>query len=251
MNSVLLTSIGQQNVVREAKPDNNIISSIRKLMSIKQHLQDAALEFSRALAVGALIGAMLMIIYLAFEPIISRAVTDTFEVTQQITGEISFATPAADVTMSPALPSLTGGTSTGATQVVVSTNSATGYTMDIGTSSIPNFGSTTVPAFTFSAPANSASFGYSVEASTTSDVDPSFLDNGTACNTGTGNTADRCWLSPTSTAPGERIINRATIPPASGATTTVKFQLIVSPNPNPSIPADFYTATATLTALNQ
>lgn len=232
-------------------------------MSIKQHLQDAALEFSRALAVGALIGAMLMIIYLAFEPIISRAVTDTFEVTQQITGEISFATPAADVTMSPALPSLTGGTSTGATQVVVSTNSATGYTMDIyfssstamnqrtGTSSIPNFGSTTVPAFTFSAPANSASFGYSVEASTTSDVDPSFLDNGTACNTGTGNTADRCWLSPTSTAPGERIINRATIPPASGATTTVKFQLIVSPNPNPSIPADFYTATATLTALNQ
>ncbi len=232
-------------------------------MSIKQHLQDATLEFTRALAVGALIGAMLMIIYLAFEPVISRAVTDTFEVTQEITGEISFATPAADVTMSPSLPSLTGGTSTGATQVVVSSNSITGYTMDIyfssstamnqrtGTSSIPNFASTTVPNFTFFASANSAAFGYSVEASSTTDIDPSFLDNGSACNTGSGDTADRCWLSPTSTAPGERIISRDTIPPTSGATTTIKFQLIVSPNPSPSIPADFYTATATLTALNK
>ena len=234
-------------------------------MSIKQHLQDAAVELSRALAVGALIGAMLMIIYLAFEPVISRAITDQFEVTQQITGEISFSTPAADVTMNPAIASLTGGTSTGATQVVVSTNSSTGYTMDIyfssstamnqenGTSSIPNYtpASAGTPDFTFAVAPNTAEFGYSVEASTTSDVDPTFRDNGAACATGTNNTADSCWYNPTSTAPGERIINRSTIPPVSGATTTVKFQLVVSPNPTPGLPAAFYTATATLTALNQ
>ena len=232
-------------------------------MSIKQHLQDAAVELSRALAVGALIGAMLMIIYLAFEPVISRAITDEFEVTQEITGEIAFGTAAADVTMSPALASISGGTSTGATQVVISTNSATGYVMDIqfssstamnqhtGSSSIPNYtpASAGTPDFTFVVAPNGAEFGYSVEASTTADVDPTFRDNGSACATGTNNTANSCWMNPSTT--DERIINRSVIPPASGATTTVKFQLVVNANPNPSLPADFYTATATLTALNQ
>lgn len=229
-------------------------------MSFK-HLQTATSELLRALATGAVFGLALMITYLAFEPVISRAITDDFTVTQEITGEIAFATPAADVTMDPPIASITGGTSTGASQVVVTTNSVGGYTMDIrfssstamnqntGTSSIPNFGSTTVPAFTFSAPVNSAAFGYSVEASSTSDVDPTFLDNGSNCNTGSGNTADRCWIAPSTT--DERIINRGSIPPSSGATTTVKFQLVVSPNPSPSIPAGFYTATATLTALTQ
>lgn len=232
-------------------------------MSIKQHLQDALTELSRALAVGALIGAMLMIIYLAFEPIISRAVTDQFEVTQEITGEISFGTAAADVTMTPAIASISGGTSTGATQVVVSTNSITGYTMDIsfssstamnqqnGSSSIPNYtpASAGTPDFTFAVAANAAEFGYSVEASTTLDVDQTFRDDTASCGTGSNNSADSCWMNPSTT--DERIINRSTIPPASGATTTVKFQLVVNANPNPSLPADFYTATATLTALNQ
>jgi hypothetical protein len=235
-------------------------------MSIKQHLQDAAVEFSRALAVGALIGAMLMIIYLAFEPVISRSqAVGTFEVTQEITGEISFATPAADVTMDPPIASLTGGTSTGATQVVVSTNSITGYNMTIafssstamnqrtGTSSIPNYTPATpgTPDFTFSnVPLNSAEFGYTVEATTTLDIDDTFEDNGASDCSGSGTfTADSCWMNPSTTA--QQIINRTTIAPNSGATSTIKFQLVVNPNPNPGIPADFYTATATLTATNQ
>lgn len=229
-----------------------------------QKLQVVISETLRAVAIGAIFGLTLMVMYLAFEPVLGRAITDEFTVSQEITGEISFSTAAADVTMLPAIASLTGGTSTGATQVVVSSNSITGYTMDIsfssstamnqntGSSSIPNYTPevVTVPDFDFqNVPANSAEFGYTVEASTTSDVDPSFLDNGSLCNTGSNHTADQCWLNPSTT--DERIISRSNIPPVSGATTTIKFQLVVNPNPSPALPADFYTATATLTALNQ
>lgn len=232
-------------------------------MSIKQ-LQTITSELMRALTVGLVFGLVLMVTYLAFEPVLGRSQSDEFTVTQQITGEISFAASTTDVTMTPAIASLTGGTSTGATQVVVNTNSITGYTMDIsfssstamnqnsGTSSIPNYTpvSTGTPDFTFGGvPLNSAEFGYTVEASTTADVDPTFRDNGGTCATGSSNTADSCWMNPSTT--DERIINRSVIAPASGATTTVKFQLVVNPNPTPALPADFYTATVTLTALNQ
>lgn len=226
-----------------------------------QKLQAATGELLRATAVGVVFGLVLMVAYLAFEPVLGKSASDEFIITQSITGEISFNASTTDVSMQPAIASVTGGTSTGATQVVINSNSITGYTMDIrfssstalnqnnGTSSIANYTATSTPDFDFTVALNSAGFGYTVEASSTDDVDPTFKDNGVSCNTGTNNTANSCWLSPSTT--DERIITRNNLAPSSGATSTVKFQLVVNANPNPAIPSGTYTATATLTALNK
>jgi hypothetical protein len=209
---------------------------------------------------------VLSLVFVAIEPAVSYGSTTTsqFTISQTVGTEISFATPASNVTMSPALGGVTGGTSNGSTQVVVRTNSTGGYTMTLQASSslgmIGNASSTNyipaytpatagVPDYNFTAPANTARFGYSVKATTTSDVAQLFLDNGTACNTGTGSTADKCWLN-ASTTP-VTIINRTSPTPANGATTTINFRVQIQANPSPAIPNDTYVATTTLTATTQ
>ncbi len=207
---------------------------------------------------------ILTFLFTAIEPAISFAVVTTtsqFTVQQQVDAEISFATPASNVTMSPSIGGITGGTANGATQVIVRTNSITGYNMTITASSslgmignasssnyIPAYIPATpnVPDYAFTAPANTARFGYSVKATTTSDVVQLFRDNGSACNTGTGNTFGQCWLNASSSA--ITIINRSLATPASGATTTLLFRVVIGSNPNPVIPNDIYVATTTLTA---
>src|SRR5690606_20470618 len=113
--------------------------------------------------------------------------------------EISFLVTAADVTMDGSIGGITGGHATGSTYAVVQTNSTTGYVMDISFENSPAMlGETTgsvaildyqevgaEPDFDFVA-STSAVFAYTVNASNTSDLDPSFLDNGSACGTGAG-----------------------------------------------------------------
>lgn len=222
-------------------------------------------EMTRAILLGVSISIVLMLVYLALEPVIGRSATtnDTFTVSQEITGEISFATPASDVTLDPPISSLTGGTSTGETQVIVATNNSSGYNMtihfddapamqgDVHGGTIPDYSPVVggTPDYNFAVAANSAGFAYSVEASTTADVDPTFLDNNTdTCGVGSFNTANKCWFNPETSGGAETIINRTTVLPTSGATSTIKFQLVVRANPSPAVLADTYTATATLTA---
>lgn len=198
--------------------------------------------------------------FLVAEPAISNAIEDQFIVTQVVNSEISFLTPASDIVMSPQLAGITGGTSNGSTYVRVLTNDSAGYTMTLTASSslgmlgntqggtIPAYvpASGIVPDFTFAAPANTARFGYTVEASTTADLASAFLDDGGACNTGAGDTVDACWVNASTTA--RTIINRTSETAASGATTTIKFRVVIQSSPSPAIPEDTYTATTTLTA---
>jgi hypothetical protein len=209
---------------------------------------------------------MVMSSFWLLEPTMGHAAasaTDTFLITQEITDEISFLVPAADVTMVGPIQGVSGGYATGTTYAVVRSNSNSGYTMDITFSNTPAMrGNTTLstaiqnfatsstmlqPNFLFTA-SSAAQFGYTVAASTTSDLDPSFQNNGTACNAGVSYTANRCWMSPSTTA--FRIINRSSSAP-TGATTTLTFHIEVPSNPSPAVDEDFYTATATLTATNQ
>jgi hypothetical protein len=106
---------------------------------------------------------------------------------------------------------LTGGTSNGGTQVVVTTNDHLGYSMTImasssvgmignasSSNSIPAYVTATpgVPDYTFTVPANKAYFGYTVEASTTADLATSFKDSASACNAPAGgDTASQCWIA--------------------------------------------------------
>lgn len=206
--------------------------------------------------------SIVALMYVALEPAITNAIEDQFTVTQSVTSEIAFIAPTADITMSPALAGITGGTANGQTTVRVLTNNALGYNMSLTASSslgmvgnaqggyiapivptvgiIPNYSFTTLAA-------NTAGFGYTVEASTTGEVTAAFRDNGSnTCNTGSTEGVDTCWLNASTTATS--IINRATATSASGATTTIKFRTIIMSSPSPAIPQDTYVATTTLTA---
>lgn len=206
--------------------------------------------------------------FLAFEPImIGAQIEDQFEVTQVVTGEISFVTTANDITLLPSLAGVTGGTSDGATQVVVLTNDPSGYNMTIVSSSspgmqgnsqggtIPNYSTSTSfemgePEYNFTTsevPANAAGFGYTAEATTSTDLDQSFLDDGaTDCNSGSTQSTGQCWIGASTTA--FTIINRSTETSGSGSTSTLKFRVVINTSPVPSIPADTYVSTTTLTA---
>lgn len=220
-----------------------------------------------AFVATVLVGALGALSFFAFEPQVGHGqITDDFTVTQQITNEISFNVTAADVTMVGTIAGLTGGYATGTTVVSVNTNNATGYNMtldffdnatnhsmtasstDAGADVINDYtpASAGVPDFAWvdNASGGAAEFGYTVRASTTGEVDPSFRNNGSACNTGSSETDDRCWLNPTTTP--ETIINSSAS--NSSSTTTLKFKVAVPNNPSPALPSGFYTATATLTA---
>lgn len=220
-----------------------------------------------ALIASILVSLLVLASFFVLEPSVGRAQlspqSDVFEVTQEITAEISFETTADDVVMSPSIASLTGGTSYGATDVVVNTNNSTGYRMTIAFSSttamirdggngvIANYAPTVdgTPDYAFTTD-TFAQFGYTVTASTTSELDQSFLDNATnACNEAAGadtSATSTCWMDPDDAA--EQIILTGSATPLSGSTSTIAFRVHVPSNPSPAVPTGFYTATATLTA---
>ena len=198
------------------------------------------------------------------EPNITSSATDTHTVKQTVTAEITFAAAATDVTMSPSLAGTTGGTADGATQFRIVSGNTAGFTLTLNTETdngmdgedttgvIPPLTPAVagVPDYAFtSAPANTAEFGYSVNASTTGQITAPFRNNGSnACNTGSTETDDNCWLDASTTA--YTILSTTSATESSGATTSIKYRVIISANPVPLIPDDIYTATTTLTATN-
>lgn len=201
--------------------------------------------------------------YVTFEPAVLKAVEDQFTVSQTITSEITFVTTANNVTMSPSIAGITGGSSYGQTQVAVYTNDSAGFTMTITASSSPalqgntqggfindySSASASIPDFAYSSSTLPAEFGYSVSASTTADLAQKFLDNGSTCNAGASDTNGHqsCWYGLSTVATSTMFRTSETAAP-SGATSTIFFRVYVPSNPSPSLPEDTYTATATLTA---
>ena len=187
---------------------------------------------------------------------------DQFLVTQSVTAEIAFSTGASDVTMSPSLGGLTGGTSTAETHVNVLTNALAGYTMTIKSSSSPAMqhiatstsitdytsSITGVPDFTYRSGSTGSGyqFAYSISASSTPDLAQKFRDDGSNCNTGTSDTnaSTTCWYGFSTTATST--IVRSIYTPASGATTTIYLRLTINPNSAPI--EGTYHATTTFTA---
>lgn len=213
-------------------------------------------------AVVVLAGSFFLI-----EPQVGQSATSgPFTIKQTIGDEISFLVDATNVVASGTINGLTGGTANGSTTVSVRTNSNTGYYMTIafanngtdnamlGDASLSQSihdlpASSTEPNYIFPTASTSAVFGYTVNATDETDIDQAFLDNGAACNQVAGSyTADRCWMEPQVSA--YQIIDR-TSAAATGATSTISFRIYVPSSPSPALVADTYTATATLTALNQ
>ena len=220
-----------------------------------------------ALVAAVLTVAVSMASFFLIEPTVGQAVDSTpFTIKTTITDEISFLTQPTNVTATSSINGITGGTANGSTTAVVRTNSFTGYEMFIAfannapdnamlgdvsdNQSIRDYpASGGEPTFLFSTASTSAVFGYTVSAADDTDLDQSFLDDGSSCNDlGGSYTADRCWMEPSVSS--FQIIDR-TSAAATGATTTIHFRVYVPNNPSPALVADIYTATATLTALNQ
>ncbi len=215
-----------------------------------------------AFVAAVLIVAFFASTFFALEPQLGRSAEPfDFLVTQTITDEIAFIVYPGDVTMAGTIAGFTGGYATGTTMVAIRTNDAQGYTMTLVFSSttamsasssayINNYTPDTIniPDFTWvdNASGAAAEFGYTVRASTTGEVDQSFMSAGSTCNSGSTETNDRCWLNPSTTP--ERIIY--TSGPSNSSTSTIKFKVAVPNAPSPSLPTGTYVATGTLTATN-
>lgn len=225
-----------------------------------------------ASAVAASLAILLLLLsYFILEPVVSRAQSDVFEVSQTIISELSFAASTSDVVMSPSINGLTGGYASGSTQARIRTNNSTGYELrirfgtstgvtnnimwgDVNNGSIGNYAPTApgTPDYNFSDPTSGtpSKFAFTVLASTSDDVTGSFEDNGSnTCGSEAGGsfTVGRCWMAPTTTA--FQIIDSSAATPDSGATSTIQFKVAVPSSPNPALPNDIYVATVTLTAV--
>lgn len=165
-------------------------------------------------------------------------------------------TAASDVTLSPSIGGVTGGTANGSTAVTVTTDSRSGYELTIKASTSPamesNTSSATIadytpagaaPDYAFSVPATTAEFAFTPEGS---DLAQRYLNNGSnTCNAGSTDTADACWDALSTSA--RTIATRTSSNHPSGTQTTIKFRL--ESGTSHIQEAGTYTATTTLTAL--
>jgi hypothetical protein len=159
-----------------------------------------------------------------------------------------------DVVMTPTIGGVTGGASDGSTSVTVTTDNYAGYTLSIVASTSPAMqsGSATIPDYTpsgaspdytFANTASESQFGFSPEGG---DIASRYKDNGiNACNTGSSDTASRCWdgLSTTPTT----IASRASANQPGGTETTLRFRVEVGSGAAQK--EGTYVATTTVTAL--
>ena len=144
---------------------------------------------------------------------------------------ISITSPT-DVTMAPNIGGVSGGTGNGQAAWTVTTDSSGGYSLDIKASSTPamqsganSFANYTLavagtPDYTWSIAPAASEFGFTPEGN---DIISKFKDNGAdACNTGSNDTADKCWSN--FSISYENIASSSDPNHPGGTATTVKFQ---------------------------
>jgi|GEM_PF-411897 len=181
---------------------------------------------------------------------------------QQMQESFLSITSVGDIGLSPSLGGIVGGTSNGGAQFRVTTDNSAGFAVSVKTDSdigmvgdlhsgfIFHLDTLTpeVPNFEFtSAPTNSSAFAFTINASTTGEIVQLFRHNGSACNSGSNEADDNCWIAATTTP--RTIISTSSRTPLSGATSTIRFRVVVSESHNPILLPDTYTATTTLTAV--
>lgn len=157
-----------------------------------------------------------------------------------------------DITLTPSLAGLTGGTSNGSTSVTVRTDNPAGYELTIkaannpamqkGSDTIANYDQGIDNDYSFSVPTNGARFGFTPSSV---DVVTAFKDNGSLCGVGALDTALACWAGIT-TAP-ITISRGVDANHPNGVATLLSFRVGVGSNAG--VVAGLYTATTTLTAL--
>jgi hypothetical protein len=172
---------------------------------------------------------------------------------QQMQETIISVTAAADVTMSPAIGGITGGTSNGSTNFTVTTDNPAGYTVTIKASSSPalqsdldtitDYSATVAsPDYEFSIDPTESAFAFSAEGT---DIVESFKDNGSACGVGSGDTSSACWAGLSTSE--QIIVSRTSANHTAGTLTTIRFR--AESGSSHVQTAGTYVATTTITVL--
>ena len=162
--------------------------------------------------------------------------------------------PASNVTMSPSIPGLTGGTANGQTSITVTTNNPAGYSANISAVASPalnnaydSFADYTPsgldPDYTFSNLSTESSFAFTPEGA---DIHSRYKNSGASCGVGSDDDADACWDGLSTTNKTIAIRNSNNIP--AGTVTTIKFR---AESGSSHVQKDgIYTATTTVTVLS-
>ncbi len=158
-----------------------------------------------------------------------------------------------DISMSPSIGGVSGGTGYGSMGWTVITDNSAGYSLSIKASTDPALRSASSsfndytpsganPDYNWSVASTDSEFGFSPEGV---DIVQRYLDNGSSCNTGSLDTVSRCWdqLDTINTL----IAQRSSGNHPSGTTTTVKVQ--AESGANHIQPNGDYTAVVEVTLL--
>ncbi len=150
---------------------------------------------------------------------------------QMATAYLAVSAPS-NVSMSPAIYTSGGGVGNGSASWMVTTDSSGGYSLSIKASTAPALKSATdsfanyttqvagVPDYTFAEGAATDFFGFSPEGA---DIRSLYKDDGTAsCNTGSSDTANKCWDSVTTS--NKIVAIRSSPNHTTGTLTTIKFR---------------------------
>lgn len=148
---------------------------------------------------------------------------------QMAGSSIAISSPS-DITMSPSINGLTGGTSDGSAAWTATTDAPGGYTLAIKASTNPALKSSNDsfadytpgganPDFAFSIVASASEFGFTPEGT---DIVTKYKDNGSSCNTGSSDTVNSCWYNFTTS--DETVAQGSSSNSPTGMVTTVKMR---------------------------
>ncbi len=162
-----------------------------------------------------------------------------------------------DVTMTPTIPGVSGGSGNGSVFWTVTTDNLAGYSFYVRAGAAPaltklgnpgvffdDYTPGAAPDYAWQVDSTKAEFGFTPEGS---DIVQKFRDNGSSCNTGTFDTPDACWYNFVASNPGELIAHSAGSNHPTGIATTVKVE--AQSNSSHLQEAGTYQVTITVTAL--
>jgi len=190
----------------------------------------------KVLSLVVIISLIVMVGFMVLEPQSVKSAEDAINVEVDATSEISISV-ASDVDMG-SIAGMAGGVATGETTWTVKTNENAGFAMTLKADADPALdGNTQGDTFVDYTPANAgtpdynwvqtnnaAEFGFTIEPATDADTVQLFLDNETdACDTGSTNTADKCWFDFDGTNEIS-VISRSTETDYAGEAEKVKFK---------------------------
>ncbi len=162
--------------------------------------------------------------------------------------------PPSNVTMSPSIPGLTGGTANGQTTMTVTTDDPAGYSTTISAEGEPALQNSyasfadyspagAVPDYTYTNASTNSSFAFTVEGG---DIATRYKNSGVVCGAGSSDDADACWDGLATTTKTIALRNSNNNP--GGSVTTLKFR--ASSGSSHVQPDGIYTATTTITVIS-